>query len=274
MFKLFLKYKYYLFSLIILLIIILGIWFLCFKKVNIEDSVFEDITFIGHGLYGIDGKDYSNSLESLELGYNNGIRVMEADFLFTSDGSIVLNHYWEFSFIESYREFLDKKILDKYTSMDIYDLLKCMEKYNDLYIIIDTKEDEYCNKTALDIIEKIVEITKEYDEKLLDRFIVQIYNSENYKEIMNIYNFKNKLVTVYKMNPLNVFYITYYCLINNIDTIVIPLWYIDDGIINEKYIRFIKSKNIKIFVHTVNDRDIYNNLLDMGIDGVYTDSLS
>lgn len=122
MFKLFLKYKYYLFSLIILLIIILGIWFLCFKKVNIEDSVFEDITFIGHGLYGIDGKDYSNSLESLELGYNNGIRVMEADFLFTSDGSIVLNHYWEFSFIESYREFLDKKILDKYTSMDIYDL--------------------------------------------------------------------------------------------------------------------------------------------------------
>ena len=91
---------------------------------------------------------------------------------------------------------------------------------------------------------------------------------------MNIYNFKNKLVTVYKMNPLNVYYITYYCLINNIDTIVIPLWYIDDGIINEKDIRFIKSKNIKIFVHTVNDRDIYNNLLDMGIDGVYTDSLS
>lgn len=149
-----------------------------------------------------------------------------------------------------------------------------MEKYNDLYIIIDTKEDEYGNKTALNIIEKIVEITKEYDEKLLDRFIVQIYNSENYKEIMNIYNFKNKLVTVYKMNPLNVYYITYYCLINNIDTIVIPLWYIDDGIINEKDIRFIKSKNIKIFVHTVNDRDIYNNLLDMGIDGVYTDSLS
>lgn len=46
-----------------------------------------------------------------------------------------------------------------------------------------------------------------------------------------------------------------------------------NNFINSIHINKIKSKNLKLYVHTVNDRDKYNEYLNIGIDGVYTDFL-
>ena len=105
-------------------------------------------------------------------------------------------------------------------------------------------------------------------------FIVQLYNFEDYKLLKKIYNFDNKIFSVYKFSDgFTIEKIVYYCLMNDINSIVIPYEYINDDNINREKIKFIKSKNINIFVNTVNDYDIYNTLLDYGIDGVYTDFL-
>ena len=170
---------------------------------------------------------------------------------------------------------MNNKINNIYTPMDLKDLLEYMKKYNDLYIVIDTKEDLYDNnKTIFDVYKKIVDEVISYDIKLLDRFIVQLYNFEDYKLLKKIYDFDNKIFSVYKFSDgFTIEKVVYYCLMNNIDSIVIPYEYINDENINREKIKFIKSKNINIFVNTVNDYDIYNTLLDYGIDGVYTDFL-
>ena len=68
---------------------------------------------------------------------------------------------------------MNSKINNIYTPMDLKDLLEYMKKYNDLYIVIDTKEDLYDNnKTIFDVYKRIVDEVILYDNKLLDRFIV------------------------------------------------------------------------------------------------------
>lgn len=45
-------------------------------------------------------------------------------------------------------------------------------------------------------------------------------------------------------------------------------------IINEKTIKLLHAKKCKIFVWTINDKDSMNRLLDIGVDGLFTDKLS
>ena len=61
-----------------------------------------------------------------------------------------------------------------YTPMDIEMLLDFMLVYQDIYVIIDTKEDDY------DIYQKLVSIFLKRNTNLLDRFIVQIYDFNQY----------------------------------------------------------------------------------------------
>lgn len=65
------------------------------KRENRQETWFEDYKVISHALGGIDGKDYTNSFEALQYSYEQGQRVVEADFLFTSDDVLVLRHYWK-----------------------------------------------------------------------------------------------------------------------------------------------------------------------------------
>ena len=44
--------------------------------------------------------------------------------------------------------------------------------------------------------------------------------------------------------------------------------------ISKENIRFLKSKNIKLFVYTVNDEEEYYDFKSLGVDGIYTDYLS
>ena len=269
--------KYYIFTFVVVILFCCFLHFIFIKKIKYNDHyIFREVTYIGHGTYGVDNLDYTNSVQGLELGYKNGIRVMEVDFLFTSDGRLVLNHYWENGIWEDSNEFLNKKIKGSYTAMDILDLLKYMEKYDDLYIVMDTKENEYNNgKSVYDVYREIVNKTREYNEKLLDKFIIQLYSYDDLKEVNKIYEFKNKMFTMYKLGErFNIYNLVYYCLRNDVSSIVIPYTYFMYNLIDEDDVRFIRSKNIDVYVNTINDYNVYNNLLDMGVSGVYTDFLN
>ena len=270
--------KYNLVTIIIIIFLLYLIFFLTLKK-NDTNNLLYDTKFIGHAFYGVDNVDYTNSKEAFLSGYDNDIKIMEVDFLFTSDLELVLNHFWEDSVWESSNEFLNKKVMGKYTPMNLEDLLDLMSNYKDVYIVIDTKESEYNHGNDLiDVYREIINKTIDYDEKLLDRFIPQIYDFNSYKEINELYKFKNIMFSIYKFginnNPNLIKFITYYCLLYDIDSIVIPYEYIEYEIVTKDTIEFIKRKNINIFINTINDKKIYNDLIEMGITGVYTDYLS
>ena len=86
-----------------------------------------------------------------------------------------------------------------------------MEKYDDVYMLIDLKsaEDDKVRK----LYKKIVE---EASPEVLDRIIPQIYREELYNEIMNIYNFKSASFTCYTMSSIDENQITNFCAMNGI----------------------------------------------------------
>ena len=239
---------------------------------NYQYNIFDYYPIIGHALYGINNESYGNCLECLEEGYKKGIRLLEADFLFTSDNELILNHYWDQK-IKNKNSFLTSKIYGKYTPVNLSILLDKMMEYKDIYIIIDTKEDKYGN-SVYSVYEKIIEEALKVDESLLDRFIPQYYNYEMYKELKEIYDFKYDMVTLYKWPNINYTEIINFCINENIEAITIPIWIYNDKIFTKENIQTLRDNNIKIFVHTINDNDLYEQLKVSGVDGIYTDFLN
>ena len=220
-------------------------------------------------MYGINNDTYTNSKESLEYGYSKGIRIMEVDLLYTSDNRIVANHFWTDDIL-NYDEFMNNGIYNKYSPINLEILIDYMIMYDDMYIVIDTKEDAYSDK-YLNIYVELVEYCKSIDISLLDRVIVQIYSYDMFYDIEEIYDFDNYIFTIYKFTDFNIMNLCIFSIYNDIDVIGLPEWLIEDGTIKDNYIKLIKNKGLFVYVYTVNDGNIMNKYFNIGIDGIYTD---
>ena len=239
---------------------------------NYEYNIFDYYPIIGHALYGINNESYGNCLECLEEGYKKGIRLIEADFLFTSDNDLVLNRRWKNKIMTS-DKFLKTKAFKKYTSLNISMLLEKMMEYKDIYVIIDTKEDEY-GKSVYSVYERIIEEAGKVDDSLPERFIPQYYNYEMFYKLKNIYDFKYDMVTLYKWPYLDINMIVNFCIQKDIDAITIPIWTYNDNIFTKENWQSLRDSNIKVYVHTINDPEEYDLLKISGVDGIYTDFLN
>lgn len=256
--------------LILILLSVVYVIFLYRNNDNNDNEWYTNNKYLGHALYGIDGNDYTNSMESLEYGYSKGIRVMEVDLLYTKDNHIVANHFWEFDYVLDYNIFMSEKIKNRYSPIDLEILIDYMIKYDDLYFVIDTKEDSYSDN-YLNIYKELIDYCKKIDESLLDRIIVQLYSFEMYYDIEEIYSFDNYIFTIYKFTDFNILKISNFCVYNDIDVIAVPEWSIEDGNIKGNYVKFMKNKGLYVYAYTVNDKDVMERYFNMGIDGIYTD---
>ena len=268
----------FLFMISCFLVIFFLVFFCFFLKLKENIGWYTNQTLIGHAFYGIDENTYTNSYEALEAGYQKGIRVMEVDLAFTSDQELVLVHDWYentvFQERVTYQRFMASKIYDKYTPMDLAMLFSAMKKYSDLYIVVDSKEEFWSDYQLVSVYEKLVSECQKVDASLLDRFIVQLYDFDDYQSIQDVYPFSSYIFSLYQMPSVPVKRVVYYCLWYQIDTIAIPLDYVNYGLVTKEDIIFMKGKNLKVFIYTVNEQDIYDEYMKLGIDGVYTDYLS
>lgn len=235
-------------------------------------------TLIAHAGGSIDGNIYTNCLEAIEKSYDNGIRVFELDFAYTSDGHMVCKHDWEYAIQEGNEPgeiwdrdtFLAVPIYDKYTPIDITVLCEFMLSHSDAYIITDTKDTDYYG-VKRDFSSLIDDIrAKGYDE-VLDRFVIQIYNDDMYDTVNEIYPFKNWIYTLYTIWGGNVDEfenIARFCYQKGIQGIT--CWYY---LASDDVLSIADSYGIKMYVHTVNDVDEAKALLKKKIRGIYTDDI-
>ena len=210
---------------------------------------------------------YSNSLEAIESSYDKGSRFIELDFDFTSDNELVLIHDWSNKYCSNIKdnkpltkeEFLKCKIYDKFTSISIDELIDFMESHKGLYIVTDIKDNNI----------EGAKIIAEKADDFKNRFIIQIYNIDEYKPIKSL-GFDNIIFTLYKLK-----------LKDKLDTETLKnyakqytfIGYTFDAKLLDRdgYLDKMKSINTGLFVHNINyeyGNDYYYN---QGINGVYTD---
>lgn len=253
---------------------------------------------IAHAMGGIDGKDYTNSLEAMQYNYERGSRVFEVDVSLTSDNQLVLVHGWfqhandrinkpeNGGFPLSYKDFMENKIYGIYTPLDFDDLLDLMVKYPDINVVIDAKytrkyaqEGDYNapellndHDSIVSYFDRIYDSIQAKDKRLLDRIVVQIYSPEMYELINEKYMFKHYLYTLYmNYNNTNGQEIINFVIENNIEVIAMELGNDTLDAIHDKLIT-LKSEAFKLYGFTYNDFNDYTELTtNLGFDGIFSD---
>ena len=108
-------------------------------------SWYETSRLIYHAGGEVSGYTYSNSKEAVEKTLSDGNRLLEIDFLFTSDGHLVCLHEWQnllgMTQPCTLEKFLSVHIFNKFTTITAMNIIDYMAQYPDMYLIVDTKED-------------------------------------------------------------------------------------------------------------------------------------
>ena len=242
---------------------------------DFDYSWISDKKLVAHAFGGKGSKTYTNALEAFEYNYELGHRVFEVDFDLTDDGVCICSHdedYWRYitdnenSGVEyTYENFKNTPLFTDYTPMDYKDVIDLLIKYPDIYIITDTK---YADELSVyRQFSQIVDYAKEKDPEVLDRLIPQIYTEDMLGYVMNVHEFKSIDFTLYQIQ-WDKEEIAKFCGRSGVRFLTVS-----DELIEDDMIDLWKSMGIKIAVHTVDEEDRANELLDKGVDMIYTNYL-
>lgn len=235
---------------------------------------------IAHALGEVDGKIETNSKEAFIASWGNGFRALEIDFTYTSDGVLVARHDFEEdgTYYRLEQEVNDPLVMDKDTYQNnkiIYeqtpitavDVLGLMAEYPDVYIITDTKEtDQVTVQKQFNDLKKIAEAMEQ--PQILDRIVPQIYHEEMYDWVKEIYPFQEWIYTLYLNSNPNYAEIADFCAGKGIGTVTLQKERVTQAVVDTLH-----AKGIKIYAHTINRYKQFEELLAMGVDGIYTDRI-
>ncbi|MDH5596640.1 MAG: sulfatase-like hydrolase/transferase [Candidatus Peregrinibacteria bacterium] len=217
---------------------------------------------IAHAGGGIGEQTYTNSLEALNENYLKGFRYFEMDFSWTQDEKLVLIHDWE----ETYRRLFGRDDGKPYspffrnlemnyglTQMTLQDLAVWLDEHPDVRIITDVKED---NLKALKTIKEIANI---------NAFIPQVYNEDEINQVKEL-GFSDIILTLYRTDYDNE-KVLEIARQENLYAITMSEARAAQG----NLLGQLKEAGRSVYVHTINDRGVFEVLKGSGAQGVYTD---
>lgn len=235
-----------------------------------NNAWYQENRVIAHALGGIEGTEYTNSKEALYAATRQGYQVFEVDFCVTADGKVVCTHdFNEFEEIPDYDTFMNRKVKGKYTPMDLDTLIEYFSSHQDLYLMTDFKWDNSFGSRNHDveiIMDALTDMIGKYDNDLLKRVIIQVYSEENYLYISENYPYENYVYTLYNFAYPIYDEVAAACLKYRI-----PVVTMSKDRATKEHVDILQKWNIKVFSHTVNDKEEAVQQLRQGVTGIYTD---
>ncbi len=223
---------------------------------------------IAHGGGMVQGVKVSNTLEALDQNYQTGFRYFELDFSWTPNGDLVAFHDWGRTFENAFgsgtdrpdtaEAFLTLKRGSGLTSLDVKAVRDWMLAHPDAHLVTDIKED---NLGGLRVIQEEL-------EACLDRVIPQIYEPEEYAPVSAL-GYRRIIYTIYRSRK------NLYQVIRSADRT--PFFAITVPISRVKrygLARRIQRLGKVVYAHTVNEVEQAEALVEAGVHGFYTDSLT
>ena len=209
-----------------------------------------------------------NTLEAFEQSINLGFKYIETDVRATKDNKLVIFHDPDLKRmlnLEIDISSINYNELSSYKINGIHKIptfLETVSSWPNINFNIDPKSD----KSAELLISELKSVGN------LDRFCVGSFDLAKLNKIRNA--FDDKLCTSMATNEVINFYFLRFFGINSINTPCLQLPYFKNGfkIITAKLIRDAHKFNKKVHAWTIDDPKEISELLDMGIDGIMTDS--
>ncbi len=211
--------------------------------------------------------EYTNSKDALENSYNEGCRVIEIDFRFTSDGHLVCNHAWGDLTLDGvnltageapdYETYLKCKFQDSFDLLTFEDVAAFMRDHEDLIVITDIKDDNTGNCKM---------IAEEYPD-LLDNFVVQIYHTDEFKTISDL-GFPYIIYTLYDTEESER---TQSAINKAAKKGLVGFTVYSEWIDDPAFYEIMQKPGLPLYVHTVNEDDQLAHYFDLGAEAIYTD---
>lgn len=214
---------------------------------------------VAHALGAWQDRTYTNSLEAFEKAYDDGFRVFEVDLELTTDGVLAATHGWPGAAL-SLDEFRQSMAQRGLTSLTLPELLALVAERADTYLILDTKGD------PLRLWGEVGRVLDDYGPSVRDRLIPQLY-SLRAREVRATATFPRVLLTLYRT------YASDRAILGYLDRTGISVVTLPPKRWNPRLAQELRRRGVRVYVHTINDRDTANAWFERGIHGVYTDSL-
>jgi glycerophosphoryl diester phosphodiesterase len=249
--------------------------------------------FIAHAGGAVNRQTYTNSLEALNTNYEKGFRFFEIDFSWTADGELVAAHDWDDSYQELFyvpaelkgkvptsAQFFQLKSKRGLTQLSLEDVLAWAAEKQDVFIVTDVKDK---NLKALRKIRNRIEKYEKY-------IIPQAYSYLEYDDILKL-GYKYIILTLYRMeiDPAEALRLSknnsqdikdelrrcftaeliQFSKENSPFAITMPGRIARSGVA-----ALLQQNNTTVYVHTVNDQNLFAALKKMGVFGIYTDFLA
>lgn len=237
-------------------------------KETVKRSFFPKLSYIVHAGGEINGRVGTNSKEAVENAYAAGCRVIELDMNFTSDGKVACIHHWSSEFSSgltnsapTLKKFLNVKIYDRYTPMDMDAVAKFMRTHPTVILVTDVKDR---NVDALTL------IAKDYPD-LISRIVAQIYDYSEYAPVVKL-GYQHIILTLYKMSwddKINTQRLASFAKNNKLT----GLTFGESLCSRSNYIKELLGGGVPLYTHTVNDKNLQRTYLSWGLTGIYTDNM-
>lgn len=222
---------------------------------------------VAHAGGSIEGGTYTNSLEALDLWYERGCRWFEVDLDWTSDGRLVAIHDWnaaaERLFGEEFngcwmdrRAFLEQERLDGLTSLDEESLGRWLKLHPDAIVVTDCK---WANIDALALLSVVI-------PEALPQLVPQIYSFEEYDAVRAL-GFERLILTTYRMEAQDE-EVADFAASHDLEAVTMP----EDRAFGNLPARLAEI-GVPSYAHTINDAGKFSRLQELGIHGIYTDTL-
>ncbi len=234
-------------------------------EISAEETKLVPEALISHAGGRIRGKSYTNSKESIDKSYENGYRLIELDFQWTTDGNLALIHDWDGyvnsafgveSKMYSTEEFKSFNMIEGLTQMTLDDLAVWLYEHKDVHIVTDIKSD---NIIALSLI-------KYRYPNLMDQFIPQIYKLEEFETVQKL-GYKNIILTLYMSNYSDDEIIDFIKQ-HQVFAITMPI-----ARAVTELPKKLKEEDVFVYAHTINSHEQRQELELYEVDGFYTDDI-
>lgn len=240
-----------------------------------EEAWYDRSAIVAHALGSVDGRCESNSKEALVQTYSRGQRVFEVDLTLTADNFLVARHDFaddSYYTLEQQKPenpvmdlstFISTPIMGIYTPVTVDDIANFMAEHGDVWLVTDTKSTDESTIRA-----QFERLCRAFDSnELLDRVIVQIYNTAMYEIVREVYPFKNYIFTVYQLAERDYNAIGKFCAENGIAVVTMPSSTADSSVT-----ALLHSYGLHVYVHTVNRITTMGTMIKYGLcDGFYSD---
>ena len=219
----------------------------------------DDLRYIPHAGGQVEGSYlYTNSLEALQETDNWGNRVVELDFLWTTDDELICLHNWGDDLPEKcdLETFLSGKIYDRFTPIGLEQVADWLTSHPETKVVMDFKERS---------VEGLQLISQKYPA-LLEQFIPYIYHTREYESVRGM-GYENIILYLARMSGEEKDYSAMASFAREKGLVGIAVFPYTEA----EMAQHLDDTGVPLLAYTVNDEQWMYELVQQGIDGFFTD---